>query len=397
MVFDGDAAPRLLLSADARSIVPTILRRTPYVLNRSVSVTPLQVRVVDHQGAALAEHRLQVSVTADSTSGGHTHGNNPPARPHGWVLAIQPPAIFPPDNGDSGSLVDVQILEVRTGADGRVRLYFIAPEFGGLETVRVSSLDQPGFSVDFSLLIKHRDAELDFQVLPGHSAITPIGATVQHADNHYGTEEMIDALVALAVNYRDETGQPLRVNDMSLPWGGLFDIGATPAALWRTPHGGHRWGDQVDIGLVADPPNLVFETVVRDQGRWRVLNEANHYHLVLQDLGQVTIERTVRGVAWANTSQRILRVSLQFKNRGSLRIDALHLRELTGSNGVTFVDLSLPVNLGDLGIRGWLSTDVLVQVPAGVRSFSLSPAGVVLADGRTFILPVQGVTVTVPD
>jgi hypothetical protein len=92
-----------------------------------------------------------------------------------------------------------------------------------------------------------------------------------------------------------------------------------------------------------------------------VLNEANHYHLVLQDPGQVTVERTVRGVTWESTSQRILRVSLQFKNRGSLRIDALHLSELTGSNGVTFVDLNLPVNLGDLGIRSWLSTDVLVR------------------------------------
>lgn len=397
MVFDGDAAPRLLLSADARAIAPTVLGRAPYVLNRSVTVVPLQVRVVDHNGAALEGHRLQVSVTADPTSGGHAHGSNPPVRPHGWVLTNPPPAAFPPDNGDSGTTVDRQIAEVRTDANGRVLLYFIAPEFGGLETVRVSSLDQPGLSVDFSLLIKNQDAELDFQLLPGHPAITPIGATAQHADNHYGTEEMIDALVALAVNYDDETGQRLRVNDMSLPWGGLFDIGATPAALWRTPHGGHRWGNQVDIGLVADPPNLVFETMVRDQGRWRVLNEANHYHLVLQDPGQVTVERTVRGVTWESASQRILRVSLQFKNRGSLRIDALHLRELTGSNGVTFVDLSLPVNLGDLGIRGWLSTDVLVQVPAGVRSFSLSPAGVVLADGRTFILPVQGVTVTVPD
>jgi len=35
----------------------------------------------------------------------------------------------------------------------------------------------------------------------------------------------------------------LMLNDMSLPWGGLFDVNAN----WGRPHSGHRRGDSVDI------------------------------------------------------------------------------------------------------------------------------------------------------
>lgn len=42
-----------------------------------------------------------------------------------------------------------------------------------------------------------------------------------------------------------ETGILLRVNDMSLPLGGLFDIDNN----WMSPHSGHRVGLEVDIGV----------------------------------------------------------------------------------------------------------------------------------------------------
>ena len=42
-----------------------------------------------------------------------------------------------------------------------------------------------------------------------------------------------------------DTGILLRVNDMSLPRGGLFDVDNN----WTGPHDGHRLGREADIGF----------------------------------------------------------------------------------------------------------------------------------------------------
>lgn len=70
-----------------------------------------------------------------------------------------------------------------------------------------------------------------------------------HPQAYFGTSAMVDALTGLAKAYREEilrtkgTHVKVSYNDMSLPWGGLFDI----ISNWDCKHVLHRLGTSVDV------------------------------------------------------------------------------------------------------------------------------------------------------
>lgn len=80
-----------------------------------------------------------------------------------------------------------------------------------------------------------------------------IGSTENHKSNHYGLPSTNDALRKIAAEYKGATGTPLYFNDMSLMWGGLFDINGNYSA----PHAEHRNGNVIDIA--ATPETLLNE------------------------------------------------------------------------------------------------------------------------------------------
>lgn len=80
-----------------------------------------------------------------------------------------------------------------------------------------------------------------------------------HPKNHYGIKILIDALKTISSEYKKAfPGAPrLKIMDMSLVWGGLFDIGPTTAhpewLYWAPPHSGHKFGANADIEKEAVP------------------------------------------------------------------------------------------------------------------------------------------------
>ncbi len=66
-----------------------------------------------------------------------------------------------------------------------------------------------------------------------------------HPDTHYGMQVLIDTLTSVADSYRAEfpNAEPLHIEDMSLPWGGILDTGYN----WEPPHAGHTIGADADI------------------------------------------------------------------------------------------------------------------------------------------------------
>lgn len=67
-----------------------------------------------------------------------------------------------------------------------------------------------------------------------------------HPGNHYGLRAMIDSLASAAAAFRAKfpTGPKLAFNDMSLLYGGVFDLNAN----WLSPgHCGHRAGMECDF------------------------------------------------------------------------------------------------------------------------------------------------------
>jgi len=117
------------------------------------------------------------------------------------------------------------------------------------------------------------------------------GTTTSHPYNHYGTELLIKTLTQIASEYHSAfpNASLIEINDMSLPWGGLFDIKDN----WEKPHNLHRCGNQADIRKVTIPPETrekfleiackkVIENVGKDEGT--VLLELNppHYHISIR-------------------------------------------------------------------------------------------------------------------
>jgi len=103
-----------------------------------------------------------------------------------------------------------------------------------------------------------------------------IGVTDTHSDNHYGTVSMNGSLVSLADSYANAfPGQRLAYNDMSLEYGGLFDINGT----WAPPHSSHRFGVDADLRLVPAERRLRLHQLITAAGISRVIVEGNHWHL----------------------------------------------------------------------------------------------------------------------
>jgi hypothetical protein len=83
------------------------------------------------------------------------------------------------------------------------------------------------------------------------------GSTASHPDNHYLiSQNAVNDLIPAANDFQrkkwNTTGM-MRLNDMSLPWGGLFDF----EQYWSEPHHLHRIGKSVDIENIVTKDTTV--------------------------------------------------------------------------------------------------------------------------------------------
>lgn len=137
---------------------------------------------------------------------------------------------------------------------------------------------------------------------------TKIGGTDSHHgpqqnsvdDNHFGTQAVVDSLQSLAsswqalvtaVNTLHNRQTPVRINDISLPKGGLFDV----CGDWSTPHQFHRVGKDVDIRTVADSSQLeqrrgvLLQTTRRitEEGETELYRENQRFEEVVEEIGGI--------------------------------------------------------------------------------------------------------------
>ena len=110
---------------------------------------------------------------------------------------------------------------------------------------------------------------------------TLIGAKPWHPSNHWGSADMGSRLALADADYGAlYAGSTLEVNDISLEWGGVFDIDQN----WVPDHVSHRWGDNVDVRLVpiARRPHL---RKIPRRVRFAIYEHGlpnPHYHLTVQ-------------------------------------------------------------------------------------------------------------------
>lgn len=200
--------------------------------------TQVQVTLKDSQGNPVADRDVTFTAEPVANSGGHDHGGSRPAGAFSGsnILFSSPP-------------------HGRTGPDGKLAAIYTASKFGGQEKIMVHVTTAPSISTSTLLEVKVPGLVL----LPGSANYGKVGGTSFHLGppdsavdhNHYGATDVISILPSIAIDYaaRFQSRSVIQYNDISLPSGGLFDVGGQ----WLPPHDTHRTGREVDIR--SSPPH----------------------------------------------------------------------------------------------------------------------------------------------
>src|ERR1051325_2202991 len=205
--------------------------------SQGASMKKYKFSVVDTcTGKPIPDSSVSIKFSPVPFSGGHAHDdqNRPASDPNNTT-------------GSAGS------------SDGNFEALYVAPEVSGKTTITVECLVPDGrqCSKGSANIDVRVDGLIDLSGTGGRFFL--VGQKNAHPSNHYGTPGLLTGLVGPGMAYGVKFNDNLNYNDMSLPWGGVFDICATAEGNcqqgitpWVSPHKGHNFGLNVDVRLV--PP-----------------------------------------------------------------------------------------------------------------------------------------------
>lgn len=260
IVMIGPAEVRPLIPGEVRLIVP----------GEPTSTTEFRVELT-RGGIQVGGHPFELTTEYVDGLGGHDHLTpRRPAEPdavrfqnYGYFVSRQMNTDQP-----------MNPLTESTLDDGQATYEYTASFFGDVMEMRVQSLQN--VLLRDKVTIEERVRGLQ-PIEEGASyrltgAYGEAGVTSRHTETHNGIRSLRVAIVGVAADYLDATNGTLGINDLSLPSGGLFDIGNN----WRPPHNQHRKGTSVDVDRQARRSDGSFERV--DQN---ILDDiARRWHLI---------------------------------------------------------------------------------------------------------------------
>jgi hypothetical protein len=238
---------------------------------------------VYQDGEPVPNHEVIISGEMRQNSGGHDHDNPPPQNTLGTFKNRH-------TNAEGRG-----ILTTRTGEDGKTAIEYTSMEYGGILDISVTSTTE-SWQAEDEIIVR----------VPGLVELGPshyyelVGAPdnhsgtndpcrwppppSQHYSNHRGTQTLVNAVKNIAETYYSlYPGTRLRINDMSLEYGGLFDINEN----WQPPHNTHRSGTNADIGYrgIDEDNNCVdihrrrLQRIIQSQTGNEPFRESNHFHV----------------------------------------------------------------------------------------------------------------------
>jgi hypothetical protein len=202
------------------------------------SITNAKIKVTSG-GQPLANKKVKITVNRIERSGGHDHPNSPDLNLWGRI-SIQ---------GKKGNPVTAT-----TNQNGEINTdEILASEFGGEYYVEASLESNSSVKDKADLTVRVPELEpLQSNSIYYELIGTPDNYYCQnrpiskHFSNHYGTRKLITAIKNVAEEYAlNNDGTKILINDMSLVFGGRFDIFNN----WTGEHAEHREGLNVDISF----------------------------------------------------------------------------------------------------------------------------------------------------
>jgi len=177
--------------------------------------------------------------TIANDSAGHA-GNHAGDRPIGKLMNI--------DSGEEGHYLSFTLK------GGVAYIDYLAPEVSGTYVADYSYQYPWMDSPDWIYAARTYEVQIPLKPMPANLHYRLTGQTTKHPVNHYGASALRDGLTSMSDDYFEYTGEAgtaftLGINDMSLPWGGMFDLNGQ---WWvdntsGNGHVKHRIGMSVDI------------------------------------------------------------------------------------------------------------------------------------------------------
>ena len=248
MLYTGQPTQLHIRIPEPKEIWPTLRDRdSGNPDNRNIK-EGIHVLLIESTG--IPDHDVEITVQMILPSGGHDHTNQPPLEMRGLLTATG--GTTATGNGE---------VTARTNAQGGIIVTHAAPEFGGRFELIARAQVQGKILEDRDTLTV-RVPEL--MELPESGYYELVGAPDNHSgtndpcrttspqsdhhSNHWGTENLIWAIRGISAKYfLINDNVRLRINDMSLEYGGLFDCNND----WEPPHRSHRTGKNADIGFTG--------------------------------------------------------------------------------------------------------------------------------------------------
>jgi len=189
--------------------------------------TTLNVQVKDQYGNSHNDMKVELIINMATNSGGHIHkGNN---------------ENIPDRFGEVAGQNVVEVNNSKFDFSHASELTYTASVISGVYTISASCVDVDCGTDSTNILVKVPGLE----DLGTNSDWVLVGSRPEHPNNHYITDDAKTILMYLASSYRGTfpNEEPLHINDISLRYGGLFDVYGN----WKSPHIEHRKGTVVDI------------------------------------------------------------------------------------------------------------------------------------------------------
>lgn len=234
--------------------------------------------------------RFTIRVVPVANSGGHDHHDN--NRPFGRLRA---PDVANAPNNNEGEHTFQGVI----GTDGTARVIYTSSIVGGREQLIAQTLD--GQVAEYT----GEDGEIGMMVrIPGLQLLadganyTKIGGTMTHHgpgaanagwatpdNNHWGTTLTLQRLAQIADAYAElYPGSKLGINDMSLPFGGTFDLTSPKYTIFWGSGGGHsehKVGINCDLSdnIPGDRWDALEEIINQYSPTFLPEHDKNHWHL----------------------------------------------------------------------------------------------------------------------
>ena len=246
IVMDGDHEVQPVITSEYDDMGSTAYQNSINENNREFFMVRLT-----RGGKLVKNHRIKLNTNYIDGSGGHDHLT--PRRPVTGSTSNLTERYRRLHYGSfysysSGTTFNAEFMRgmvyERSREDTVSRFEFVASIWGDEMKINLESLENSLLNKDSVIIIERIP---DLQLLEAGGNYTLIGGTEEHSNvhNHYASGNVIQDIGLIANDWHEEFPNEmiLQINDVSLPYGGKFDING----MWYGPHETHREGRDVDI------------------------------------------------------------------------------------------------------------------------------------------------------